>query len=97
MTKISTMMFFPNGNFAAFDRKGEQVTEEQGSAWIRILQDKLDRGVITEETKVTMSGWENYNHKSGYDWTVKELIESKRLTRKKKKAECDRKGAKDAE
>lgn len=70
---IKEIFFFPNGNFFAFDLVGKQIPEEQGSAWMRILQEKLDRGAIDDNTAVRMEGWE--------DVTVLDLIESGRLKR----------------
>jgi len=66
---IREVMFFENGNYCAFDRKGEQIPEEQGCAWFKILQDKLDRGVIDGGTKVLMAGWDQK------DYRVRDLIE----------------------
>ena len=69
--KITKIFFFGNGNCAAFDKDGEQVTAEQGSAFLDALQDKLNRGVINENTQVDMNGWEGS--------TVAEYIKSNRL------------------
>ena len=70
---LENIMFFSNGNYAAFDGKGSQIAEEQGCAWFPILQDKLNRGVIDENTKVSMAGWKLT--------TVAELIKAERLKR----------------
>jgi hypothetical protein len=71
---IETVFFFENGNYAAFDKQGQQVPDEQGSAWFVVLQDKLNRGVISEKTRVNMAGW-------GQEFSVKELIERASLSR----------------
>lgn len=55
--KVRALMFFTNGNYAAFDGRGRQVAEEQGVAWFPIIQDKLSRGVIGDDTTVQMPGW----------------------------------------
>lgn len=74
---VKTLFFFPNGNYAACDEAGNQVPDEQGSAWMNVLQEKLSRGVITEQTRLKMAGW---NHPKGEEWwTVGELIASGRL------------------
>ena len=70
---LENMMFFSNGNYAAFDVGGNQVAEEQGCAWFPVLQDKLNRGVIDEKTRVSMAGRESA--------TVADLIKSGRLKR----------------
>lgn len=72
---VKEMFFFANGNYCAFNDAGDQVPEEQGSAWMKVLQEKLDRGVIDENTAVKMEGWGNK--------TVRELIDSGRLKRGK--------------
>lgn len=77
--QLESMIFFPNGNYCAF-WNGAQVPEEQGSAWIGILQNKLDRGVIGPKTKVTMAGWANGDSES---WTVEELLKSEHLKKHK--------------
>lgn len=68
---IAKLIFFRNGNIVAFTDQGEQVPSEQSSAFIDALQSKLDRGVINEDTKVTMSGWD--------DATIADFIKSGRL------------------
>ncbi len=70
---LENVMFFSNGNYAAFDVGGHQVAKEQGCAWFPVLQDKLNRGVIDEKTIISMAGWEST--------TVAELIKSERLKR----------------
>jgi hypothetical protein len=54
---IDIVMFCENGNYCAFSGK-DQVVEEQGSAWLEVLQEKLDRGAIGPSTKVRMPAWE---------------------------------------
>ena len=71
---LKTMFFFQNGNFAACDGRGEQVGEEQGCAWLVILQDKLKRGVVNRDTEVNMAGWPEQ------PTTVGALIDNGRLT-----------------
>ena len=68
---IERMIFFNGGNFCAF-RDNQQVPKEQGSAYFFILQDKLDRGVITPETTIMMQGWPN--PRGTEEWTVAEFI-----------------------
>jgi len=76
---IERMYFFANGNYAALDSEGNQVSEEQGSAWVKVLQEKLDRRVIDENTRVMMSGWELMGKA---ERTVRELLERGDLKRK---------------
>ena len=73
---IKKIFLLANGNVVAFDKKDLQVPEEQGSAFIANLQDKLDRGVVNANTEVWMSGWTKC--------TVRWLIKSGRLQRKRK-------------
>jgi len=73
---IPQIVFLENGNVVAFDENGDVIPDEGGSAWIKILQDKLDRGVIDPKTTVRMAGWERKGRK---EYTVRELIESGRL------------------
>ena len=70
---LENVMFFSNGNYASFDVGGNQVAAEQGCAWFPILQDKLNRGVIDEKTRISMAGWESA--------TVADLIKAERLKR----------------
>lgn len=74
---IETLVFCGNGNYAAFEGH-EQVDREQGSAWLEVLQDKLDRKIIGPKTKVRMPGWYNPDHEDEI-WTVEELIKLGRL------------------
>jgi hypothetical protein len=55
---IDIVMFFENGNYCAFSGK-DQVGEEQGSAWLEVLQEKLARGAIGPKTKIRMPAWES--------------------------------------
>ncbi len=71
---IEEIMFFGNGNYASF-KDGAQYPKEQGNAFLQILQEKLERGVVAKNTKVSMQGWD-----VGVPWTVGELLQSGRLT-----------------
>ena len=71
---IEEIMFFGNGNYASF-KDGAQNPKEQGNAFLKILQEKLERGVVAKDTKVSMEGWD-----VGAPWTVGELLKSGRLT-----------------
>lgn len=51
---IKTLIFFPNGNYAACDEDGKQVIGEQGSAFMRAIEDKWARRVVTKNTEVLL-------------------------------------------
>ena len=71
MTIIKRIMFLHTGAYVTFNAEGSQIPKEQGNAFIRTLQSKLNRGVITKKTQVMMPGWK--------DGTVNDFIKSKRL------------------
>lgn len=39
--KVKEIMFFSNGNIAAFDNNGEQIPEIQKCGWLRMMIAKL--------------------------------------------------------
>jgi len=77
---IKTVFLFANGNVACCDEHGQQVPEENNSAWFHVLQDKLDRGVISEDTELYMAGWESRDGKKSmtvFDLMVRGNLEKK--------------------
>jgi hypothetical protein len=78
--KIKQIFFFATGNYVAFDEKDAQIPDEGGNAWMNIIQDKLNRGLITKSTKLSMSGWEGGDGME--NWTVADLIKSGRVKEK---------------
>jgi hypothetical protein len=67
---IKQLLFFRNGNVWASDERGDQVAQEQEPAWWTVIQDKLARGVIDEETVVIRDHY--------CDLTVGEIVRSQR-------------------
>jgi hypothetical protein len=63
---IAHLVFHRNGSVWASDERGFQIAEEQEPAWWIVIQDKLARGVIDENTVVSR------DHYS--DMTVGEIV-----------------------
>ena len=74
-TLVQEVIFFLNGNYAAFTEKGQQIPKEQGNAFIQTLQDKFDRGVVDNHTKVSIRGFEECK-------TVGHFLHDSKLKRK---------------
>jgi hypothetical protein len=72
MRLVDAIVFFENGNYASF-RDDQQIQQEDGSAFLDVLQDMLDRGVVDPQTRVKMAGWYQPERENG-EWTVGELI-----------------------
>jgi hypothetical protein len=54
--KVATVFYFQNGDIGAFDERGRQVASEQGNAFLCDLADKLQRGIIADQTRVLIQG-----------------------------------------
>jgi hypothetical protein len=52
---IKQLAFFGNGNVWASDECGFQVPQEQEPAWLVVIREKLERGVINPDTIVMRS------------------------------------------
>lgn len=77
---LDRVIFSGDGSFAGFQNH-EGVDTEQGCAWIRVLQEQLDRGLIGPTTMAKMPGWWTPDHEDA-TWSVAELIRLGHLKKK---------------
>lgn len=70
--KIAELVILGNGLVAAFDSASQQIYGEQTAAFVVVLREKLRRGVVSLDTRLTFGG----NSMLGYPYgTVGEALE----------------------